>query len=100
MITAKEEGRILAGGQSLIAAMKLRLNSPSDLVDLGSAADMKGIKSDGKTVTIGAMTTHADVAANADVKKSIPALSHLANNIGDRQVGNVGTIGGSIGNND
>jgi len=100
MLAGKDDGRFLAGGQSLIAAMKLRLNSPTDLVDLGSAADLKGIKSDGKTVTIGAMTTHAEVASSAEVKKAIPALASLAAGIGDRQVRNVGTIGGSIANND
>ncbi|MEO7762665.1 MAG: xanthine dehydrogenase family protein subunit M [Casimicrobiaceae bacterium] len=100
LLAGKADGKFLAGGQSLIAAMKLRLNSPSDLIDLGSAADLKGIKSDGKTVTIGAMTTHAEVAASADVQKAIPALASLARLIGDRQVRNVGTIGGSIANND
>jgi carbon-monoxide dehydrogenase medium subunit len=100
MLSGKDDGRFLAGGQSLIAAMKLRLNSPTDLVDLSLAPDLKGIKSDGKTLTIGAMTTHAEVASNAEVKKSIPALASLAAGIGDRQVRNVGTIGGSIANND
>ena len=100
MIAGKDDGKYLAGGQSLIAAMKLRLNSPSDLVDLGAAPELKGIRSDGKTVTIGSMTTHAEVAASADVRKAIPALAALAEAIGDRQVRNVGTIGGAIANND
>jgi carbon-monoxide dehydrogenase medium subunit len=100
LLAGKDDGRYLAGGQSLIAAMKLRLNAPTDLVDLSGIADLKGIRSDGKSITVGAMTTHAEVAANADVKRSLPALSDLANGIGDRQVRNVGTIGGSIANND
>ena len=100
LLAGKDDGRFLAGGQSLIAAMKLRLNAPTDLVDLSGVADLKGIRSDGKTITVGAMTTHAEVGANADVKRSLPALATLANGIGDRQVRNVGTIGGSIANND
>jgi carbon-monoxide dehydrogenase medium subunit len=100
MITGKDDAKYLAGGQSLIAAMKLRLNAPSDLVDLSSASDLKGIRSDGRTVTIGAMTTHADVASSSDVMKAIPALATLAGAIGDRQVRNVGTIGGALANND
>jgi carbon-monoxide dehydrogenase medium subunit len=100
LLSGKDDGRFLAGGQSLIAAMKLRLNAPTDLVDLSGVADLKGIRSDGKTLTIGAMSTHAQVAANADVAKGIPSLVTLASGIGDRQVRNVGTIGGSIANND
>lgn len=100
LLAGKADGKFLAGGQSLLAAMKLRLNAPSDLIDLASAADLKGIKSDGKTVTIGAMTTHADVAASAEVQKAIPALAALAAGIGDRQVRNAGTLGGSLANND
>jgi aerobic carbon-monoxide dehydrogenase medium subunit len=80
--------------------MKQRLAQPSDLVDLGGIAELKGIKVDGSTVTIGAMTTHNDVAHSADVKKTIPALAALAEGIGDPQVRNRGTIGGSISNND
>ena len=94
------DAKLLAGGQSLVQAMKLRLSAPSDLVDLNSIAELRGIKSDGKTVTVGAMTRHAEVAASADVKKAIPALAALAELIGDRQVRNQGTIGGSLANND
>ena len=100
MITGKDDAKYLAGGQSLIAAMKLRLNAPTDLVNLSQAADLKGIRSDGRTVTIGAMTTHAEVASSADVMKAIPALATLAGAIGDRQVRNIGTIGGALANND
>jgi len=97
---AKGDAKLLAGGQSLIQAMKLRLASPTDLIDLGTVKDLAGIKSDGKSVTIGAMTRHAEVAHSADVKKAIPALAALAGMIGDRQVRAMGTIGGSIANND
>lgn len=94
------DAKLLAGGQSLVQAMKLRLAAPSDLVDLNAIAELRGIKSDGKTVTVGAMARHAEVAASADVKKAIPALAALAELIGDRQVRNQGTIGGSLANND
>jgi aerobic carbon-monoxide dehydrogenase medium subunit len=94
------DAKALAGGQSLIAAMKLRLARPSDVVDLGTIPDLKGIKADASAVTIGAMTRHAEVAASAEVKKAIPALASLAGSIGDRQVRNMGTIGGSLANND
>jgi carbon-monoxide dehydrogenase medium subunit len=97
---AKGEAKLLAGGQSLVQAMKLRLASPSDIIDLGNIKDLQGIKSDGKSVTIGAMTRHAEVAHSADVKKAIPALAALASMIGDRQVRAMGTCGGSIANND
>ena len=96
----KGEAKLLAGGQSLVQAMKLRLSSPSDIIDLGTIKDLAGIKSDAKTVTIGAMTRHAEVAHSADVKKAIPALAAMAAMIGDRQVRAMGTCGGSIANND
>ena len=92
--------RFLAGGQTLIQAMKLRLSSSDALVDLGGIADLKGIKVDGGTVTIGATTTHAAVARSAEVQKAIPALAELAGGIGDQMVRNMGTIGGSIANAD
>jgi carbon-monoxide dehydrogenase medium subunit len=95
-----EDVKYLAGGQSLVQAMKLRLASPSDLVDLGSLKELASIKASGGTVEIGAMTRHADVASSPEVKKAIPALASLAGMIGDRQVRHMGTIGGSIANND
>ena len=97
---SKDEARYLAGGQSLVQAMKLRLSSPSDLIDLGSSKDLTGIRVSGSTVEIGAMTRHAEVAGSADVKKAIPALASLAGQIGDRQVRHMGTLGGSLANND
>jgi carbon-monoxide dehydrogenase medium subunit len=93
-------GKLLAGGQTLLASMKLRLTSAEQVVDLGGIADLAGVKKDGNSVVIGAMTRHADVAKNADVKAAIPALADLANGIGDRQVRAMGTIGGSVANND
>ena len=96
----KTEGRYLAGGQSLVQAMKLRLSSPSDLIDINSLNDLAGIKVSGSTVEIGAMTRHAEVAASAAVQKAIPALAALAGMIGDRQVRHMGTLGGSLANSD
>ena len=92
--------RYLAGGQTLIQAMKLRLSSSDALVDLGGIADLKGIKVDGGNVIVGATTTHAAVARSAEVQKAIPALAELAGGIGDQMVRNMGTIGGSIANAD
>lgn len=92
--------KYLAGGQSLIATMKLRLSSPSDLVDLSGIAALRGIEADANAVTIGAMCTHAEVAASPEVASRIPALAALAGGIGDRQVRNRGTLGGSLANND
>jgi aerobic carbon-monoxide dehydrogenase medium subunit len=90
------DARYLAGGQSLVQAMKLRLSQSERLVDLGGVADLKGIKVDASSVTIGAMTTHAAVAASADVRRALPALADLAGGIGDPMVRNMGTVGGSI----
>ncbi|MGE0422764.1 MAG: xanthine dehydrogenase family protein subunit M [Reyranellaceae bacterium] len=95
-----DEAKFMAGGMTLIPTLKQRLARPSDVVDLGALGDLKGIKVDGSGVTIGAMTKHAEVAASAEVAKAIPALAKLAANIGDAQVRNRGTIGGSVANND
>ena len=97
---ASAGGKVLAGGQTLLASMKLRLANPEQLVDLGGVRELSGIRREGNTVVIGAMTRHADVAVNADVRSAIPALAYLAANIGDRQVRALGTIGGSVANND
>ena len=93
-------GQALAGGQTLIASLKQRLAQPETLVDLGGVAEMSGIRKDGNTLVIGAMTRHETVADSADVKATIPALAALAGNIGDRQVRAMGTMGGSVANND
>lgn len=94
------DSRFLAGGQSLVQAMKLRLSSSARLVDLGGVAELAGIRVDGQAVTVGAMTTHAAVAASAEVRRAIPALAKLAGEIGDPAVRNMGTLGGSIANAD
>lgn len=96
----KTGGKALAGGQSLISAMKLRLAQPSTLVDLSRIPELTGIKKDGNAITIGALTKHAGVAESEVVKRELPALAALARGIGDRQVRNMGTLGGSIAHND
>jgi carbon-monoxide dehydrogenase medium subunit len=93
-------GKALAGGQSLIAAMKLRFAQPGTLVDLSRIAELRGITRDGDAITLGALSTHAEVAGSGLVREAIPALAQLAHGIGDRQVRNRGTIGGSIAHND
>jgi carbon-monoxide dehydrogenase medium subunit len=92
--------KILAGGQSLLPSMRLGLAAPEALASLAGIAELKGITVGGGVVKIGAMTTHATVAASAEVRAAIPALADLASHIGDRQVRNCGTIGGSLANND
>ena len=95
-ILARTGGKALAGGQSLVGAMKLRLAQPGTLVDLSQLDELKGIKREGGSITIGALTTHAEVAESDVVRSSLRALASLAHGIGDRQVRNMGTIGGSI----
>jgi carbon-monoxide dehydrogenase medium subunit len=99
-LTGAEDGKIVAGGMTLLPTMKQRLASPSDLIDLAAIADLKGLSEAGGALVIGAMTTHATVAADATVKARIPALAQLAEGIGDAQVRNRGTIGGSVANAD
>jgi carbon-monoxide dehydrogenase medium subunit len=94
------EAKLLAGGQTLLPTLKQRLAKPSALIDLAGIAELRGIKVAGGTVTIGATARHAEVAASADVAKANPALAALAGGIGDPQVRNMGTIGGSLANND
>lgn len=93
-------GQALAGGQTLIASLKQRLAQPSSLIDLGGISELSGIKKEGNTLVIGAMTRHEFVADSAEVKSAIPGLAALAGNIGDRQVRAMGTMGGSVANND
>ncbi len=99
-VASSDEGKFVAGGMTLIPTLKQRLAKPSDLVDLGDLKDLVGISVDSSSVTIGAMTPHASVAASEEVRKAIPALAKLAGLIGDPMVRNRGTIGGSISNND
>ncbi len=100
MLQAADDGLLLAGGHTLVPTMKQRLASASDLIDLSGVSELRGISSVGNSVKIGAMTTHAQVAASNEVMNAIPALADLANHIGDPQVRNCGTMGGSIANND
>ena len=93
-------GHALAGGQTLLASMKQRLMQPEKLIDLSSLKDIQGICMDKDALVIGAMTRHQAVAANAEVIEHIAALSRLAGGIGDKQVRAMGTLGGSISNND
>ena len=100
MIADAEDGSILAGGQTLIPTLKQRLARPSDLVDISRIEVLSGIRTLGNVVEIGATTTHAEVAKSDDVRIAIPALASLAGMIGDAQVRNLGTLGGSIAGND
>lgn len=100
LLAKNGEAKVVAGGMTLIPTLKQRLAQPSDLVDLGGIGDLKGIKAEAGGITIGAMTTHAEVARSPEVQKTIPALACLAAGIGDPQVRNRGTIGGSVANSD
>lgn len=97
---ADSDAKFLAGGQSLLPTMRLRLAQPSKLIDVTRIAALKEIRVDAKSVTIGAAVCHADVAAHAGVLRVLPGLAGLAAHIGDRQVRALGTIGGSLANND
>jgi len=92
--------KFLAGGMTLLPAMKLRLAAYSDLINIKKIKSLSGIKVSSKSIRIGATTTHAEVASSKEVGKTIPSLAALADGIGDPQVRNRGTIGGSIANND
>lgn len=96
----KADAKFMAGGQTLIPTLKLRLARPSDVIDLGGVGELRAIQSAAGRVTIGALATHAQVAASAEVKSAIPALAALADWIGDPAVRNRGTLGGSVANND
>jgi carbon-monoxide dehydrogenase medium subunit len=99
-LNAISGAKLLAGGQSLIPAMKLRLNHPPCVVDLRFIPGLNSIGRKGETLVIGAMTTHAEIAESTEVNGAIPGLAHLAEGIGDPQVRNRGTIGGSLANYD
>ena len=100
ILAANEDAKLVAGGMTLVPTLKQRLAKPSDLIDLGSLPELKGITEEGGGLKIGAMTRHVDVNRSDVVKRVIPALSALAGMIGDPAVRNRGTIGGSISNND
>src|SRR5882762_1074257 len=100
LLAASGENRPLSGGMTLLPTMKQRLASPSALIDLTALSELSGITIEGGNVTIGAMTTHAEVAGSAALKGTIPAVATLAGLIGDPQVRHRGTIGGSMANAD
>jgi carbon-monoxide dehydrogenase medium subunit len=95
-----DEAAYLSGGHTLLPVMKQRLARPSDLIDLSSLPELKGMSAAGDEISIGAMTLHAEVAESPIVRTRIPALAGLAGSIGDRHVRHRGTIGGSVANND
>lgn len=100
LLKAKDDGKLMAGGMTLLPTLKQRLAAPSDVIDLGGVAALKGIRKDGDAIVIGAMTRHYDVANSDVVKAAIPALAALAGQIGDPAVRHRGTIGGSLANSD
>ncbi len=100
ILAAAADGQVLAGGMTLLPTLKQRLAQPSDLIDLAAIAELSAIKQKSGAIVIGAMASHADVAASPEVAKAIPALARLADSIGDPQVRNRGTLGGSIANAD
>jgi carbon-monoxide dehydrogenase medium subunit len=97
---ASTSSAFLAGGMTSVPSMKLGLATYKDIIDIKHIKKLSGIKISGKSVTIGATTKHADVANSKEIKKAIPSLAKLAGGIGDAQVRNRGTVGGSIANND
>ncbi|MGE8331886.1 MAG: FAD binding domain-containing protein, partial [Paraburkholderia nemoris] len=99
-IAADSDAKFIAGGQSLLPTMRLRLAQPSQLIDVTRIPALKSIAVDAGKVTIGAAVCHADVADHAELRRVLPALADLAGHIGDRQVRALGTIGGSLANND
>jgi len=100
LLRAGADSKFLAGGQSLLGAMKLGLANPAELVDLSRIKELSGVSVEGGALRIGAMTTHATVAASPDVRAKIPALARLAEGIADPAVRARGTIGGSLAHND
>ena len=96
LLRSKADAKLLAGGHSLLPAMKLRVAGPAALVDIGRIAELRGIKTAGGALLIGALTTHAEIAASAEVRNACPLLTETAGQVGDIQVRNRGTIGGSI----
>ncbi len=100
LYVAAAEARYLSGGQTLIPTMKQRLAAPSDVIDLSAIAELKGVAAAGGAVVIGAAVTHAEVHSSQVVKDMLPALAELAGMIGDPAVREMGTIGGSLANDD
>lgn len=99
-LKAMPGAKFLAGGQTLLPTMKQRLAKPAALIDLSAISELRKIETQGNALVIGAMVTHNEVATSRAVHGALPALAHLAEGIGDPQVRNRGTIGGSLANND
>ena len=97
---ASDDPVYLAGGHTLVPSMKQRLRAPSDVIDLSGIEVLRTIREEGDTLQIGSLARHAEVARSIEVASHAPVLSALASGIGDRQVRNRGTIGGSVANND
>ena len=100
LFSSSGDATYISGGHTLLPTLKARLAQPANLIDLRHVPELKGIQVSGDSVTIGAATTHAEVGKSADVKKAISTLAALAGSIGDPQVRHLGTIGGSVANND
>lgn len=100
LMGSADDGKFLSGGQTLLPTMKARLAAPTDLIDVSGIAEMNGVSVSGNTVTIGAATTHAQVAGDAALQKACGSVACMAAGIGDPAVRHLGTIGGSIANND
>ena len=100
LLNASPDAKLLAGGQTLIAAMKMRLAQPSELIDISNLRELSFIRTDKDAIVIGAATKHFEVANSAEIGQRIPALAHLVESIGDPAVRHMGTLGGSLANND
>ncbi|QJE72929.1 xanthine dehydrogenase family protein subunit M [Aerophototrophica crusticola] len=100
LLASREDAKLLAGGQTLLPTLRQRLAQPTDLVDLAQVDELRGLRAVDDGLLVGAMTTHHTVSASPVARRVIPALAELAGGIGDPQVRNRGTLGGSIANND
>jgi carbon-monoxide dehydrogenase medium subunit len=100
LAASDSDARFLAGGQTLLPSLRLGLLLPGSFIDLSGLEELRGIRAESRQLTLGAMCRHAEVAASAEVRARLPALARLAAGIGDRQVRNLGTLGGSIANSD
>ena len=100
LLSADPDARPISGGQTLLPALKHRLNRPTSLVDLSGIAELRGVKREGDKITVGALTKHFEVQNSPEIQSAIPALAYMATVIGDIQVRNRGTMGGSVANND
>jgi carbon-monoxide dehydrogenase medium subunit len=100
LLASDPDARPISGGQTLLPALKLRLNKPTAVVDLSGIAELHGVRREGGSIVIGALTKHFEIVSSAEIKAAIPALAWMASTIGDTQVRNRGTMGGSVANND